>query len=122
MTVIIEDGDEVITTVIHKAYNLMTHVNHRDMAIRPNADGGFRPLSKVDFLVEGVAVFDQDKGNYLETTREKKDVVNKEARDALAAAFQEEARHSWWDEIRNDPERAGYAVDLAIKLGWRPSA
>ncbi len=72
MTVIIEDGDEVITTVIHKAYNLMTHVNHRDVAIRPNADGGYRQLSKTDFMIEGVAVFDQEHGNYLETKRETK--------------------------------------------------
>lgn len=73
MTVIIEDGDEVITTVIHKAYNLMTHVNHRDVAIRPNMDGSFRPMSKADFMVEGVAVFSPEHGNYLETKREKKD-------------------------------------------------
>lgn len=73
MTVIIEDGEEVITTVIHRVYNAMTHVNHRDMAIRPNADGLFRPVSKIDFSIEGVALFDQDKGNYLETKREKKD-------------------------------------------------
>jgi hypothetical protein len=72
MTVIIEDGDEIITTVIHKAYNLETHVNHRDMAIRANMDGGFRPMSKVDFSVNGVAVFDPEHGNYLETKREKK--------------------------------------------------
>lgn len=69
MTVIIEDGDEIITTVIHKAYNLMSHVRHRDVDIRPNADGSYRPLSKTDFLVEGVAVFDQEHGNFLETTR-----------------------------------------------------
>lgn len=74
MTLIIEDGDEVITTVIHKAYNLMTHVQHRDIGIRLNADGALpRPMSKTDFMIEGVAVFDQDKGNYLETRREKKD-------------------------------------------------
>lgn len=73
MTVIIEDGDEVVTTVIHKAYNLMTHVNHRDVGIRPSADGGYRQLSKVDFSVEGVAMFDQEHGNFLETKREKKE-------------------------------------------------
>jgi hypothetical protein len=71
MTVIIEDGDEVITTVIHKAYNLMSRVNHRDVTIRPNADDGYRQLSKADFMVEGVALFDQEHGNFLETKRER---------------------------------------------------
>lgn len=73
VTVIIEDGDDIITNVFHKVYNLETHVNHRDYAVmRPNMDGGFRPLSKIDFQINGIAVYSPEHGNYIETKREKK--------------------------------------------------
>lgn len=75
ITVIIEEEDMVITTVFHKVYNPMLHVNHRDVGtIRLNADGAIpRPVSKADFMIEGVAMFDPEHGNFLETKREKKD-------------------------------------------------
>ncbi|QFG09373.1 hypothetical protein SEA_BRONXBAY_81 [Arthrobacter phage BronxBay] len=74
MTVIIEDGDQIITTVLYKVDDAVTHVRHRDHSIRMNADGSFPPqVSKIDFCIEGVARFDPEKGNFLETKREKKD-------------------------------------------------
>lgn len=74
VTVIIEDGEDIITNVFHKTYNLETRVNYREMGIiRPNMDGGFRPMSKIDFQINGVGVFDPEHGNYMETKREKKD-------------------------------------------------
>jgi hypothetical protein len=37
-------------------------------------DGSYPPrLGKTDFSINGVAVFSQEHGNYLETKREKKD-------------------------------------------------
>lgn len=73
LTVILEDDDMKVTTVFHKIYNPMLHVNYRDVTTTLNADGAMpRPPSKADFMVEGVALFDHEHNNFVTTTREEK--------------------------------------------------
>jgi hypothetical protein len=74
ITITVEEGDEVRTMTIHKAYNVVTHINHRDIFTQLPKPGAL-PMtpSKIDFIFEGSAIFNEETHNFMEAKLEKKD-------------------------------------------------
>lgn len=75
VTIIIEVGDDVHTTVIPKALDPWVHIDYRDGPATLNPDGGFRTVhpTRMAFSVEGVGYFDPEIGSTIQQIRTKKD-------------------------------------------------
>jgi hypothetical protein len=103
VTIIIEQGDGIFTTVIPKAMDPWVHVNNFDGPTMLDHVNGFHAVSpiRMAFSVEGVGYFDPEIGSTIQQTRTKK--------DAPLAIFDILSAHSQSARNRH------------CSCGWRPT-
>lgn len=77
MTVILEDGDETLTVVVHRAKNVNLHVNYPPYKIEGIKVGGNQmtvaPAEEISFSFEGKGMFVPELGGYISQSREPKE-------------------------------------------------